>query len=150
MSSSASFQNRILNFFFQNFKSMPKWLKNLVIIAVIIAFLYFGVFQHYIYNNVYYTNIQYLQEDIDQMQVKINKIESQQTMNAEMIDEIIEIRSIMAAQYDYQIKLSSIMEKRAEERGDIKEYMNLEKNDSLYKSRFQEIIDKSLKKRLNQ
>ena len=129
---------------------MPKWLKNLVIIAVIIAFLYFGVFQHYIYNNVYYTNIQYLQEDIDQMQVKINKIESQQTMNAEMIDEIIEIRSIMAAQYDYQIKLSSIMEKHAEERGDIKEYMNLEKNDSLYKSRFQEIIDKSLKKRLNQ
>ncbi len=150
MSSSASFQNRILNFFFQNFKSMPKWLKNLVIIAVIIAFLYFGVFRNYIYNNVYYTNIQYLQEDIDQMQVKINKIESQQTMNAEMIDEIIEIRSIMAAQYDYQLKLSSIMEKRAEERGDIKEYMNLERNDSLYKSHFQEIIDKSLKKHLNQ
>ena len=150
MSSSASFQNRILNFFFQNFKSMPKWLKNLVIIAVIIAFLYFGVFRNYIYNNVYYTNIQYLQEDIDQMQVKINKIESQQTMNAEMIDEIIEIRSIMAAQYDYQLKLSSIIEKRAEERGDIKEYMNLERNDSLYKSHFQEIIDKSLKKHLNQ
>lgn len=150
MSSSMSFQNKILNFFFQNFKLMPKWLKNLVIIAIIIAFLYFGIFQHYIYNNVYYTNIQYLQEDIDQMQIKINKIESQQTMNTEMIDEIIEIKSIMAEQYDYEIRFSNIMKKRAKERGDMQEYIDLERNDSLYKNNFQEIIDKSLKKHLNQ
>ena len=72
---------------------MPKWLRNLTVIIIIIALLYYGIFQHYIYNNVYYVNIENLQEDIDQMQIKVSKIESQQTMNAEMIDEILEIKS---------------------------------------------------------
>ena len=148
MSSSSNFQNRILNFIFQNFKAMPKWLRNLTVIIIIIALLYYGIFQHYIYNNVYYVNIENLQEDIDQMQIKVSKIESQQTMNAEMIDEILEIKSILATQYDYQIKVSSIMKEEAKSRGDMKEYFTLERNDSVYKANFQAILDKTLKNHL--
>lgn len=141
--------NKLENTLIENFNKLPKWLKNITVIFIIIGVTYFGFFHSFIYKNNYYNTIETLQEEVVKLQLKVNKMETQQLVNAQMMNEIITLKNVSAQQTDYQIKQSEILHSELEYTRDEKDLKKLKDYDSTYQKEIQDILEKNMKDKIN-
>ena len=89
--------NKLLETFIESFKAMPAWLKNLTIVTLIGAFLYFGFVQKQIVYHKEKAQMEYLQGQVKVISVKVQKMESVNSGTTELMRSLTEIRKVFLA-----------------------------------------------------
>ena len=70
-------ESKIEDVLVKYFDEMPKWLKNMTVIFIILGIVYFGFVRNYIYNNTNSNSIELLQEDVEKLEMKVKELESE-------------------------------------------------------------------------
>lgn len=102
-------KERILEFLSKNFMSMPNWLRNLLIVALIVGFFYFGYIRKEIVFLQEKQKTEQIFKKIDVLNQKIVKIEEIRIANEDMIYNIEEVRGIVQSLSELHQKETDII-----------------------------------------
>ena len=141
-------ESKIEDVLVKYFDGMPKWLKNMTVIFIILGIVYFGFVRNYIYKNTNSNSIELLQEDVEKLEMKVNKLETQQLVNAQMMNEIVTLKNVAAEQTEFQLEQSEILKNNLLKSDDKEDEETLSRYDLTYKKNLQNIIDTNIKDKI--
>lgn len=102
-------KSKILQTLIDSFTAMPSWLRNALVIALVLGFFYFGYARKEIIYSQEKHITEVIYERINDMNHKILKIEDLRAANEDMIFSIEEVRGIVFILYELHREDSEIM-----------------------------------------
>lgn len=145
-------KNKIVQTFISSFTAMPSWLRNTLIVALVLGFFYFGYARKEIIYSKEKEHTELIYTKINDMNKKIEKIEDIRSANEDMLFNIEENRSFVFLLYELHREDLFVITKYMKNHMPIDDYVRMQKEldekEQEYRIHVNEIFDKKSKKHL--